>query len=395
MKCDQAVILAGGKGTRLHPLTLTRPNCLLKVANKTLLERQLENLEGIVKKVILVVGYRKEDVERFVEEKGFFLDIETVEQKKQLGTGDALLQVEGKTEGEFLVLMGDNIYGRRDLKKITGKGIGVERVEHPEKYGVCVTEKEKLKKIVEKPEKAQSSLVNIGLYRLDEEIFSILRNLEKSERGEYELTDAVNKYAGKRDLEVFRCREWISIGYPWDILEANRYFLGEIEREVYGEVEEGATLKDSVTVGEGTVIKSGAYIEGPVMIGGNCSIGPNCYIREGTSVGNGCRIGNAVEIKNSVIGNSTNVCHLSYIGDSILGEKVNIGAGTVVANLRTDGKNVKTKVRGKLVDTGRRKLGTIIGDGVKTGINTSIYPGRKIWPGKTTLPGEEVKKDVK
>jgi bifunctional UDP-N-acetylglucosamine pyrophosphorylase/glucosamine-1-phosphate N-acetyltransferase len=89
------------------------------------------------------------------------------------------------------------------------------------------------------------------------------------------------------------------------------------------------------------------------------------------------------------------VGHLSYIGDSILGEKVNLGAGTTTSNLRHDGKNHFSKVGDKLVDTGRRKFGTIIGDNVHTGINTSIYPGRKIWPGLTTRPADIVIQDLR
>ena len=92
---------------------------------------------------------------------------------------------------------------------------------------------------------------------------------------------------------------------------------------------------------------------------------------------------------------NSRVGHLSYVGDSVIGENVNLGAGTCIANLRHDGKYIKSEIKGTLADSGLSKLGAFIGDGAKTGINTSIYPGRKIWPGKTTLPGEVVKKDVK
>jgi UDP-N-acetylglucosamine diphosphorylase / glucose-1-phosphate thymidylyltransferase / UDP-N-acetylgalactosamine diphosphorylase / glucosamine-1-phosphate N-acetyltransferase / galactosamine-1-phosphate N-acetyltransferase len=91
---------------------------------------------------------------------------------------------------------------------------------------------------------------------------------------------------------------------------------------------------------------------------------------------------------------NTSIGHLSYVGDSVIGENVNLGAGFIVANLRHDNADVKSTVKGKLISSKRRKLGTIIADNVKTGIRTTIYPGRKIWPGKTTLPGEIVKKDI-
>ena len=140
-----------------------------------------------------------------------------------------------------------------------------------------------------------------------------------------------------------------------------------------------------------TVLK----IEGPAMFGKDSVIGPNCYIRSATTVGSKCKVGNAVEIKNCIIMDGTNVGHLSYIGDSVLGANSNLGAGTITANLRHDNGNVKTIVKGELIDSGRRKFGTIIADGVHTGINTSIYPGRKFWPNTSCLPGEIIKKDVK
>jgi len=148
-----------------------------------------------------------------------------------------------------------------------------------------------------------------------------------------------------------------------------------------------------VQVGKGTVIRSGSYIEGPVVIGFNCKIGPNCYIRPSTTLGDNCKVGNAVEVKNSVLFDGISIAHLSYIGDSVIGEKVNLGGGTIAANARHDKKNVLMMVKKELIDTGRRKLGTIIGDEAKTGINTQVYPGRKLWPKVQTVPGEIIRKD--
>jgi bifunctional UDP-N-acetylglucosamine pyrophosphorylase/glucosamine-1-phosphate N-acetyltransferase len=131
------------------------------------------------------------------------------------------------------------------------------------------------------------------------------------------------------------------------------------------------------------------------LIGRNSVIGPNAYLRPGTTIGDGCHIGQAVEIKNSIIGAGSNVAHLSYVGDSILGENVNFGAGTITANLRHDGESIKSAVGDKVADSERKKLGVIVGDGCKTGVHTSFYPGVKLDPGTTTLPGEVVKRDLR
>ncbi len=185
------------------------------------------------------------------------------------------------------------------------------------------------------------------------------------------------------------------IRYPWDFLRANELFISAMAgSSIHGEIHPSAVVEGSIHLGLGTRILPGVFIEGNVVIGANCKIGPNCYIRGNTSIGDSCHIGQSVEIKNCLILSNTNVGHLSYIGDSVLGEKVNLGAGTTTSNLRHDGRNHRSTVHGVLVDTGRRKFGAIIGDGVHTGINTSLYPGRKLWPRTTTRPGEIVQRDI-
>lgn len=185
------------------------------------------------------------------------------------------------------------------------------------------------------------------------------------------------------------------IRYPWDFLRANEQFISSLaENHIEGEVHPSAVIEGVIHLGPGTRILPGVFIEGNAVIGANCKIGPNCYLRGHTSIGDGCHIGQAVEIKNCLILSKTNVGHLSYVGDSVLGEMVNFGAGTIVSNLRHDGKNHRSAVNGELIDTGRRKFGTIVGDGVHTGIHTSIYPGRKLWPGTSTRPGEIVQHDI-
>jgi bifunctional UDP-N-acetylglucosamine pyrophosphorylase/glucosamine-1-phosphate N-acetyltransferase len=178
-------------------------------------------------------------------------------------------------------------------------------------------------------------------------------------------------------------------------LRANEHHVSALRQsQIEGVVHPAAVIEGVVAIGPGTRILPGVFIEGNVVIGADCKIGPNCYLRGNTSIGDRCHIGQSVEIKNSLILSSTNVGHLSYVGDSVLGERVNLGAGTTTSNLRHDGGNHRSMVGGVLVDTGRRKFGTIVGDGVHTGIQTTIYPGRKFWPGTSTRPGAIVERDV-
>ncbi len=183
--------------------------------------------------------------------------------------------------------------------------------------------------------------------------------------------------------------------YAWELLSVQEEILAELtESRIEGELSDKATLEGVLILGRGSRVLPGVFLEGVVIVGENCRIGPNCYIRGCTAIGDRCRIGQAVEIKNSIVLADTWIGHLSYCGDSVIGEKVNFGAGTIASNFRHDGKEHQSMVDGILVATGRDKFGTVMGDGVHTGIHTSIYPGRKLWPGVTTVPGAVVREDV-
>ncbi|MFO7536202.1 MAG: hypothetical protein R6X19_11080 [Kiritimatiellia bacterium] len=185
------------------------------------------------------------------------------------------------------------------------------------------------------------------------------------------------------------------IQYPWDLLRVNALLLAEeTESRIEGTVHPAANIDGILVLGPRSRLLPGVFIEGTALIGADCKIGPNCYLRGPVSVGDRCHIGQAVELKNAIVMNGAALGHLSYCGDSVVGEKVNFGAGTICSNFRHDGASHRSCVGGVLVDTGLRKLGAILGDGVHTGIHTSIYPGRKIWPGLSTRPGAVVQRDL-
>ncbi len=389
----KAVILAAGRSTRTYPLTVTRPKPLLKVANRTIIEHNLDQLSGLVDEVAIIVGFKKEMImEKLgMEYKG--MKITYIIQKEQTGTGSALFQAKDFIEDRFIMLYGDDIYSSADLRAAISKKYCVlaKKVPDPQNFGVFETRGKYMKTIVEKPEEFVSDLANCGAFVLDRSVFDI--SLEKTERGEFEATDYLAGFAEKHDVEVVIVKDyWFPIVYPWSLLDANSHFLSLMKGRIEGVVEDGAVLKGEVVVGRGTVIKSGTYIEGPVLIGENCTIGPNTYIRPDTTIGNNCNI--RAEMFDAIIFDDTTAKHDSYIGHSVLGYDVNIGAGTITSDYRHDGKNHITVVNGRKIDSGRRKLGSFMGDHVRTAIHTSIYPGRKIWPYTGTLPGQIVKKDL-
>jgi UDP-N-acetylglucosamine diphosphorylase/glucosamine-1-phosphate N-acetyltransferase len=380
MSITKAIILAAGEGTRMRPLTCIRPKVMLPLAGKPIIEHLfIETIKAGIKDYIFIVGYHDEAIrEYFGNGARWNADIRYINQKAQCGTADALRNVAELIDGDFLVLNGDAIFGYPDIAGITdtpGNIIGVKELTKVSGLGVVETEGDRVTQIHEKLDRPPCKLANTGLYRFTVDIFDAISHTGKSPRGEYEITDSIRMLIENGHPVGYRKIErWLDFSYPWDLLAANETVMTEMLPDIKGEIEENAVIEGAVSLGENSVIRAGSYITGPVIIGKDCTIGPNCYIRPSTVIGDHCHIGSAVEIKNSIIMSDTNVPHQNYVGDSIIGKNCNLGAGTKIANLRLDKRNIV--VSG--IDTGRNKLGVIIGDGVQTGINSSINAGTLI-----------------
>ncbi|NJE06396.1 glucose-1-phosphate thymidylyltransferase [Thermococcus sp. M36] len=401
----KGVILAAGKGERLRPLTDDRPKVVLKVANRPIIEYVMENLDPFVDEFIVIVRYRKE---RLVEALGDEFNGKPVTYVEQLpgeGTAKAIESAKDHINGEEFIVANGDIYfeidGIKELisafrKEKADAALLVKHFDDLSHFGKIDVEGPLVKAVKEKPGKV-SGYANLGVYVFRPEVFGFIEKTPLSSRNEYEITDTLNLMIeeGKKITYAVYSGYWNDVGRPWNLLELNEYLLrNRLKHSIKGIVEEGATIVPPVEIGEGTVVRSGAYIIGPVKIGRNSRIGPNCFIRPYTSIGDNCHVGNAVEIKNSIIMDNSNAPHLNYVGDSIIGENTNLGAGTITANLRHDRGNVKVEIKGKLEDSGRHKLGAIIGHGVKIGINVTIYPGRKIGSNSFVGPGVVVDKNV-
>jgi N-acetylglucosamine-1-phosphate uridyltransferase (contains nucleotidyltransferase and I-patch acetyltransferase domains) len=207
------------------------------------------------------------------------------------------------------------------------------------------------------------------------------------------LTDVLEIVCEEHHVTAVPFDRWLDVGRPWELLAANEWLSESLSRRLDGTVSDDATIEGDVVVEPGATIRSGVTIEGPAYIGEDATVGPNAYIRGATAVGAGANVGHAVEVKNSVLMADATVGHLSYVGDSILGQAVNFGAGTTVANLRHDDEPVVVTVKGDRVSTGRRKFGVVVGDDAKTGINTSLNAGVVLGEGVTTTPGEVLTRD--
>lgn len=342
----QAVILAAGRSTRAYPLTLTRPKPLLKIANKTILEHNLDNLAGVVDEVILVVGYKKQMIKKQFGNKYKNIKLLYVEQKEQLGTGHAALLAERHIKGRFILMAGDDIYSKWDIRNCIRHQYAVltAKVADPQNFGVIIKEKGILADFIEKPKTFVSNLANTSFYCFDKKIFETLREIKKSERNEYELPDAIKLLSKERKICCIRAKQWLPIGYPPDLLAA-----------------------DKILRKNKNLIGTNSRISGKVF---NSSIGDGCVIK-----------GN---IKNSIIFDNTTVEKDSVIEDSIIGNNVYF-SGKAVSKAVS-----RSAVKDKKIKAGR--LGAIIADNVKMD-NVTINPGSKIWPNKS-VSNAEIKGDL-
>ena len=368
----KAVILAAGKGTRMRPLTEDTPKPLLNVAGKPIIQHNIDLLREHVEEIIIVGSYKIDLLQSELE------NVTIVEQKKPLGTADAALSAKEHIDGETVILNGDDIYSESVLPLLKeDSGLAGYEVNNPENYGVFDIENGKVKDIEEKPENPSSSMANTGFYVVREEFFELLEQVDKSDRGEYEITDALKEYIQNFEAEFVEDEDWMPCSYPWQLIEANEKLMQGLEQNIEGTVAESATLKGSVVVEENAEILENTVVEGPAIVKSGAEVGPNAHIRPNTVLEENVKVGSS-EVKNSVINSGSAIPHFNYVGDSYLGENVNLGAGVKTANKLNDDSNVKVEVKDDLMDTGRRKMGAIIASDVEIGVNSVIKPGRKI-----------------
>ena len=343
----QAVILAAGKSTRTYPLTLARPKPLLKAANKTILGHNLDNLNGFVDEVILVVGYKKEMVKNYFGNKHKSIKLKYVEQKEQLGTGHAVSLVEPYIKGRFILLMGDDIYSKEDIKKCIKHQYSIlaAKVSNPQNFGVIMEKSGILTDFMEKPKTFVSNLANAAFYCFDKKIFYCISQIKKSERNELELPDAIKLLSKGEKMHCIKAKQWLPVAYPWDLLKADKILR-----------------KNKNKIGK----KS--KINGKVE---NSSVGDNCVI-------NGA-------VKNSIIMDNSVIEKDSIVEGSIIGENVNF-SGKIISK-----SNATSIVNGKEIKIG--KFGAVIADNVKAR-NVAISPGCKIWPGKK-ISNKTITSDLK
>ena len=357
----QAVILAAGEGRRVRPLTWSRPKVMIPVANQPIIAYTIDALvTNGIRDIIVVVGYRKEHVTRFLNQ--LDLPIDVVVQEKQLGTAHALQQAACKINGDFLLLPGDNYIDAQSVAKIKEIKNAVLVKEHPSpsNFGVVTVRDGRVDSIVEKPDNATSFLVSTGIYSLPADFFQYIQGNDVTEAISFMVESGIDVHAVTAD-------DWQDAIYPWDLIRLNQRLLRHLPAAREGIASRHATIQGPVHIGKGTTIGPNTVISGPVIIGNDCTIGPNCCILPNTSIGSRVTVEPLSLLGNTIVMDDTSIASHSRIMDSIVGERCVLGdhlsTATAKGFLEIEGKPIHSH------------FGAILGDHVACGSFTRIRNG--------------------
>ena len=371
-----AIILAAGKGTRMKS---KKSKLVQKIYGKEIVKRAVENAQKAgVKDIVAVVGYMKEEVMNVLGD-----DVKYAFQEEMLGTGHAVIQAKEylkNKKGKVLVLNGDVPLLRPEtINKLLEKSTENKEYatlltaiyDNPRGYGRIIRDEGgNISAIVEEKDTTEEQKlikeINAGIYCFDiVELLSALEEIKPNNaQGEYYITDVIeimNKKGLKTgavvvedNTEILGINDRIQLEMLTKVLQV-RINTEHMKKGVTIEDVSNTYIYDDVEIGMDTVIHPNTTIKSGVVIGEDCEIGPNAYIREGCKLANKVKIGSFVEIKKAIIGEGSKVPHLSYMGDCEIGEKCNIGCGTITCNY-----------------DGLHKSKTIIGNHSFVGSNTNL-----------------------
>lgn len=415
----KVIVLAAGRSKRLKPI---EDKNFLQFWGKPLIQYQLEQLMKVGLKDFVVVGGAHNLAKLRQLAKNLHAKIQVVEQKNlDEGMAGAILAAEKLVKKDSMLIVSANDVVENSAYELMLKAIKQDSTcsllvgkkidsYFPGGY-LKVSKNGMMTGIVEKPKPGTepSKLINLVIHyhHQSESLFEALHKAKSSKDDRYEVAlDSLIK-AGVRMKAVRYEGFWQAIKYPWHVLDVMNHFL-KIWPQFYpkgriggtkAEVAKSATLRGPTNGGAGDVyledgvkIMDNAVIIGPAYIGKNTVIATNALVR-GSHIGANCVIGFGTEIARSYLGDHV-WTHTNYVGDSVIGNDVSFGSGTVTGNLRLDEGNISVTIGEEKVDSGKNKLGLITGDHVRAGINSSFMPGVKIGSNSAVGPGITVSQDV-
>jgi len=399
----QAVILAAGRSSRFYPYNYFSHKSLIKILGKPIIVHTVESIKKSgIKDIILIVSKDSEIKKILGNGKNLGVSIQYVVQKEPTGAGNGLLLVEKLIKGDFFLLNVSRVdfweFKKLILVKKSKNNMAVllaRREKDLQKYGVLKVDKDRVIDLSEKPKKGEepSNLRLIGIYLFTKDFFETLRQAPNEH---YRLEKAISSFSKIHLVKFVEIENEVpSLKYSWDLLGIKNYLFKNLKKSIGKNVKiaKSSEIIGKVVIEDGAEIMEGARIKGPCFIGKNTMIGNNAIVRNNVDIEENCVIGANMEIKNSLVMKNSKT-HSGFIGDSIIGENVRLGANFDTANVRLDRETVKTELDRKKIDTGLKKLGTIVGSSVKVGIKSSTMPGIIIGGGSIIGPSTVVLQNV-
>ncbi len=388
----KALILSAFGGENLFPFTSSRPKAMLPIANTNFLESTLIKIKDTgIKDVVIVIGkFGEQIVDHFGTGERIGLTIQYVRQDKPTGIRDAILMTKSFFDDEYFMLVypdscsSGNIFTNvLDIFSSSGKPVAaITHTNRAEDFGTVFLNTDlSIKKVVEKPSKKEiANYVLSGAFILPKSFFEIL--------SEMEMDESLNSLVSSSGLlSAIWEQGWLDPQWPWELFNANKMLMdnwnvANVDTSV--QLRGSIQFRGPVVIERNVIIENGTSISGPCFIGKDSYVGNGVLIRPYTSIGPNSVIGFGVELKNCILMGNSRVGRLSFIGDSVVGEKTEFGSGTMTLNQAQE-KSVRVLMPSRIEDTGLDKLGALIGDSCKIGASNTFAPGT-ILPAESTVP---------
>ena len=403
----KVVFICGGASKRMYPLT--EGKYFLNLLGKPLLHHQIIVAKKAGLNHFVIVGNPTnikgiEEIISLIPS----ITVETAIQQKSLGIANALEAASEYLDDEIIVVNPNDIFYEtayttllleKSLDSAESYLLGYKVDKYFPGGYLVVDENDYLKNIVEKPaegsEPSDMVSVLVHMHTDPQKLLKYATNIKAGGNDTYARTLDTMMKDGQRIKVLPLPGLWNTIKYPWHILEVARRFFTQFERYIAptAKISDRAITEGKVIISDRVQVMENTVVRGPAYIGPGTFIGTNCLVSDNSHIGANCKISNATVIENSYIGDN-NQFNMNYIGDSVIGENCNFGAGTKTANHYPDGGSVKVRIGDNEIDTGLNKFGAVIGNSCRFGINSSILPGVKIAPDSVIGSHTCVNRDV-
>jgi len=375
MSVSTAVVLAAGEGTRLRPLTRNRPKPMLPAGDRPILEYVFDALvDAGMDTLVCIVGYKHDRVQDHFGPTYRDVPVEYVRQHKQLGSGHALLQARAAVDGAPLVVNGDRLVEAAMVEQVCADferhdpAASMAVLEHPDagQYGAITLQNEEIDELIEKPTADDYRLINAGIYVFEPTIFDAIADTPRTD-GELALTDTIARLMDRDSVRGVRCEGmWVDATYPWDLIE--------LAREVLARGRPGVPERsDGVWVHESASVHADATLRAPVVVGPDCEIAPSAVVGPDAALGGNVTIGSNATVQRSVLDTDTRVDAGAVLIDTVTGQDVLLGAGSIVPGGPAD-----VQVGNRVFED--QRLGAVLADRVETGGDVSFAPGALVGP---------------